>query len=80
MSGFELHGSTYIQCSAIRIYCHTNDSLQCWSDLIGSEPCVFQEDNNTKNEKGDNAARRYSENGCTVNQIPNCPLNYQINI
>lgn len=55
MSGFELHGSTYIQCSAISIYCQTNDSLQCWSDLIGSESCVFQEDNNNKNEKGDNA-------------------------
>lgn len=55
MSGFELHGSTYIQCGAISIYCHTNDSLQCWSDLIGSDPCVFQDDNNNENEKEDNA-------------------------
>lgn len=55
MSGFELHSSTYIQCGAISIYCHTNDSLQCWSDLIGSDPCVFQDDNNNENEKEDNA-------------------------
>lgn len=53
MSGFELHGSTYVQCSAISIYCHRNDSLQCWSELIGSDP--YQEDNNNKNEKEDNA-------------------------
>lgn len=45
----------HIQCSDISIYCHRNDSLQCWSDLIGSDPCASQEDNNNENEKEDNA-------------------------
>lgn len=58
----------HIQCSA-KVY---TDSLQCWSDLIGSDPCVFQDDNNNENEKEDNAGD-ILRMGAPLNKSPIVP-------